>query len=334
VRRQDLVASGARDLEEGVVTSGDDTGIWDWLLQAAAGAAAPQLTSRGLARRFGPPPEWTLAPGDLWRARWDEVSLLVHVLAIEEESVLVAPATVEPTGEDETSLVIDAHRMTIGQPLTIWAGLARAIPLYVLDRPIDDLGVDIATWCSGPPSDRVPAGTRRGRAPASPSDMDIDVRAMVDDDLKELADAASWAPPPAAQGTVSTARPASLNRDVLVRLQQRLGRPLPDVLALIDGKRPATPDETAALREVTGTAPEPVPPPGGLVIELSHPRWRPAACAYAARAGRSEPEARLAMAYEIAGGSMAARQTGTRGPAWRDRVRAWVAAHGLSGEDT
>ena len=306
-----------------------DTDIPDELLEAAKRAAAPQLTPRHLLQRFGPPEHWQVTRGVLWRASWAEQTALVLVVTAEQAHALVAPVTVEPTGEDEDSLVLQAERTALRQPATVWAALARRIPLHVLDRPIDDLGEDIANWCEAP-SNTTPAGTRRGRPLASPFELDTDVRALADDDLAALADAA-WATEP----TPSAAAPARgprLNRSTLTRLQQRLGLPLPDVLALVDGKRPATPQEAAAIEEVTGITPPPAPAlPQGLIVELSHPRWRPAARAYAHHHIRPEPQARLMMAYEI--NAMAARQTGDAEPAWRDRVARWAAAQGLEQVD-
>jgi len=159
--------------------------------------------------------------------------------------------------------------------------------------------------------------------------MDTEVGAMVADDMDYLASAESWA---AGLDHAVSASPAAVapSRDQLVELQRRLGLALPDVLALVDGNRPpAAAEEIAALREVLGHMPRVKTPAEGLVAELSHPRWRPAARAFARRGDRSESEARLAMAYEISGASMAARQTGDREPAWRDRVQRWVQAHGL-----
>jgi hypothetical protein len=200
--------------------------------------------------------------------------------------------------------------------------------LEVLDRPIDTIGADVAAWATQ--KSGVPSGCRAGVEPASPFEVDIEVRAMAADDMDYLASAKSWAASLDYTGVAGPAAVAPPSRAQLVELQGRLGLALPDVLALVDGTRPATAaGEITALREVLGRVPHVRMPAQGLVTELSHPRWRPAARAFARRGDRSESEGRLAMAYEISGASMAARQTGDQEPAWRDRVQRWVQAQGL-----
>lgn len=301
--------------------------IPDELLRAAADAAAPALTRSAQRERFGPPANWQIRPGQLWRAAWDDVTLLVLIVSAGPEAVSAVPATVEPAAEDEDSLIVDASRTALDEPVTIWGGLTRQLRLEVLDRPVDTIGADVAAWVSE--RSGVPRGCRAGAEPASPFEADAEVRAMAADDMAYLASARSWA---AGLDYAAAAGPAAAapSRSQLVELQRRLGRALPDVLALVDGTRPPTAaGEITALREVLGHVPHVRAPAHGLVAELSHPRWRPAARAFARRGDRSESEARLAMAYEISGGSMAARQTGDQEPAWRDRVQRWVQAQGL-----
>jgi hypothetical protein len=310
------------------MTKDKDFGIPAELLQAAVAAAAQALTPSALRERFGPPANWQILPGQLWRAAWDDVTLLVLIVSAAAEAVTAAPATVEPAAEDEESLIVDSRRTALDEPITIWGGLVRQLRLEVLDRPIDAIGADVAAWVTDKSS--VPSGCRAGVKLASPFEADIEVRAVAADDMGYLADAKSWA---AGIDYAPAAGPAAIappSRGQLVELHGRLGLPLPDVLALVDGRRPPTaPEEIAALREVLGRVPHVRAPAKGLVAELSHPRWRPAARAFARQSDRSEPEARLAMAYEISGASMAARQTGDQEPAWRDRVQRWVQAHRL-----
>lgn len=306
----------------------NDSGIRDELMQAAAGAAAPALTPSALRARFGPPANWQIRPGQLWRAAWDDVTLLVLIVSVAAEAVTAVPATVEPAAEDEDSLIVDSRRTALDEPVTIWGSLARQLRLEVLDRPIDEIGADVAAWVADKSS--APSGCRTGTKPASPFEVDIEIRAMAADDLDYLASAKSWAAGLDHAPAAGPAAAAPPSRSQLVELQGRLGLALPDVLALVDGSRPATAaGEIAALREVLGHVPHVRAPARGLVAELSHPRWRPAARAFARRGDRGESEARLAMAYEISGASMAARQTGDQEPAWRDRAQRWVQAQGL-----
>jgi hypothetical protein len=314
------------------MTQDNDFGVPVEMLQAAVAAAAPALTPSALQERFGPPLSWQILPGQVWRAAWGDVSLLVLIVSAAAEVATAVPVTVEPAAEDENSLIVDSRRTVLDEPVTVWGGLVRELGLQVLDRPIDEIGADVAAWVIGKTS--VPAGCRTGVRPASPFDADTEIRAMVADDVDCLASVEGWAVGldyAPATGSAALVKPS---RDQLVELQRRLSLTLPDVLALVDGKRPAAmPEETVALREVLGHAPRVNAPAHGLVIELSHPRWRSVARAFARRRNGSESEARLAMAYEVAGASMAARQTGDREPAWQDRVKRWVAAHGLEGAD-
>jgi hypothetical protein len=311
----------------------DDFEIPAELLRAAAGAAAPALTPAALRKRFGSPSGWEVLPGQLWRARSGDVTLLLLIVSVATESVTAVPVTVDPAAEDEESLIVGSHRTALDEPLTVWGGLQRQVRTEVLDRPIDNIGEDVAAWVSG--KSRIPPGCRAGARPASPFEPDAEVGAMVADDIDNLASARSWAAgldyAPEPTRPVSAVKPTKAQ---LLELQSRLGIRLPDVLALVDGDRPpSTDEETIALREVLGREPHVKAPARGVVMELSHPRWRSAARAYARRENRTEPEARLAMAYAISGASMAARQTGGQEPVWRDRVERWLQAQGLENAD-
>lgn len=303
------------------------------LLQAAASAAAPALTPAALRKRFGSPSSWQIIPGQLWRARSGDVTLLLLIVSVAAEAVTAVPVTVDPAAADEESLIVGSRRTALDESVTVWGGLQRQIRTEVLDRPIDDIGADVAAWVTN--KSKIPPGCRAGARPASPFELDAEVGAMVADDVDNLASVRSWAA--GLDYTPEPARPVSAvqpTKAQLLELQSRLGLSLPDVLALVDGDRPpSTDEETLALREVLGREPHVRAPDRGLVVELSHPRWRPAARAFARRGNRTEPEARLAMAYEISGASMAARQTGGQDPVWRDRVERWLQAQGLENAD-
>jgi hypothetical protein len=303
------------------------------LLQAAASAAAPALTPPALRKRFGSPASWQIVRGQLWRARSGDVTLLLLIMSVAAEAVTAVPVTVDPAAENEESLIVGSRRTALDQPVTVWGGMQRRIRTEVLDWPIDDIGEDVAAWVTN--RSTIPPGCRAGASPASPFEPDAEVGAMVADDVDNLAAARSWAagldyaPEPARP--VPAIQPTKAQ---LLELQRRLEASLPDVLALVDGDRPpSTAGETVALREVLGREPHVRAPAHGLVVELSHPRWRSAARAFGRRSNRTEPEARLAMAYEISGASMAARQTGGQDPVWRDRVERWLQAQGLENAD-
>jgi len=291
------------------------------LLAMAEKAAAPQLRETALNRRFGPRSSWVPAAGQLWRAVREDVTALVVLIAIDVESVTVVPASVDSggAGADTDAVVLDGT--ALGVPVTVWAGLPRALPVSVLDRPVDDLGAAVLNRIT----DRAPAAE-----PASTALLVDDVRAELADDLDLLAEpAVDTAPVPADAGDA----PAAIDLDAvdpadLDEAAARLGVPLPVVLDLIDGKRPPTPAEADVLREVLGAAPEAAPPPLALVVELAQPRWRSLVRQHRRRRGLTEAAARTALAYDI--GAMAARQTGERAPSWSDRIRIWAQGEQLN----
>ncbi|WP_153361807.1 hypothetical protein [Modestobacter roseus] len=293
------------------------------LLDMAKEAAAPQLTETALNRQFGPRSSWAPAVGQLWRAVRDDVSALVVVVAVDTESVTVAPATVESPESGTDSDAVAVNDTVLGVPVTVWAGLLRSLPVSVLDRPIDDLDADVVS--------RIAEGATTARS-SSTALLADDVRAELADDLALLAEPAADAVP-ADAAEASADAPAGIDLDAvdpaeLDEAAARLDVSLPVVLDLIDGKRPPTPAEADVLREVLGAAPEAAPPPLGLVVELAQPRWRSLVRQHRRRRGLTEAAARTALAYDI--GTMAARQTGEREPSWPDRIRLWAQGEQLN----
>lgn len=286
------------------------------LLALAQKAAAPQLRETALERRFGPRSSWVPTEGQLWRAGVEDVTALVVLTAVDPESVTVVPVSVDGGGQAADVVVVDGT--VLGVPIVIWAGLRRMMPMSVLDRPVDDLGPAVLSRIA----DRALA------TDTSTALMIDDVRAELLDDLDLLAERAVdsvRAAAPAVDAATGTAAGIDLDAIDPADLDEaavRLGVPLPVVLDLIDGKRPATLAEAGVLRDVLGGAPETAPSPQALVVELAQPRWRNLVRQHRARRGVSEAAARTAMAYNI--DSMAARQTGEREPSWPDRIRLWA----------
>lgn len=296
------------------MTSAKSGAVPQELLALAQKAAAPQLRETVLKRRFGPRSSWVPAAGQLWRAVVEDVTALVVLTAVDLESVTVVPVSVGGGGKEaDDMLVLDGT--VLGVPVTVWAGLRRMLPVSVLDRPVDDLGAAVLSRIA----DRSPAAAHTRTALRAD-----DVRAELVDDLDLLAERAV---DPAPAGGAATGTAVGIDIDAvdpadLDETAERLGVPLPVVLDLIDGKRPPTPAESAVLREVLGGAPETVPSPQALVVELAQPRWRNLVRQHRRRRGVSEVAARTAMAYDI--GAMAARQTGEHEPFWPDRIRLWA----------
>jgi hypothetical protein len=210
----------------------------------------------------------------------------------------------------------------------VWADLHRSVPLSVLDRPVDDLGaegfrrvIDHAAWIAKSAADADPLSTGFAVAEA---------RAALEDDLATLAEVRADIPSaPVASDEASAAELDldALEPEALDEVAARLSVPLPVVLDLIDGRRPPTAQETTIMREVLGTAPTAAPPPPGLVLEFTKPKWRGLVRQRRRRDHVTEGAACIALAYDV--DAMAARQTGGQDPSWPDRISRWAAAHGL-----
>lgn len=292
------------------------------LLDMAEQAAASHLTETALDQQFGPRSSWIPAAGQLWRAVRDDVTALVVVLALDAESVRVAPATVETqalgTGGDAVLL----RETGLGVPVTVWAGLRRSLPLNVLDRPIDDLDVDVMS--------RIVERLTTAE-PERIAWRGDDVRAELADDLDLLAespvDADSATSAEASADAPTGIDLAAVQPDDLDAVAERLGVGLPVVFDLIDGKRPATPEQARVLREVIGGLPAAESLPISLVLELWQPRWRGLVRQRSHRDQISEEAARDALTRDVF--ALAARQTGDKQPYWPDRVRRWAEGHGL-----
>jgi hypothetical protein len=317
------------------------------MLQLAQRAAAPQaLTAVELQHRFGDLQRIELEAGQLWRARWEDVGLLVLLLEVDGSSCQAAPVSIDPPVEDESSVVLAPATTVLGETLTVWAGLAQQLPLRVLDQPLDVLSPDVVAYIRSVVDGRTgqtPAGCREGNRIVSVFQPAAEVRAELQDDLEALA-AASWLPQANAEVSTQLGKTGDLHdllgdRPDLQALTGALHAPLPEVLDIIRGRRPPTPAQAVALAEVTGQPAEVLlasvgPLPDALVAEIDHPRWRPVVRRRAHRTGQDDARARLELAYGTY--ALAARQTGpAAAPSWRDRVVRVAAADGdLRNTDT
>ncbi|MFI5796864.1 hypothetical protein [Streptomyces sp. NPDC051677] len=305
---------------------------------AAAVRAPKELSVEGLRARFGNPAEVRLAVGQVWRARWEEASLLVLVLAIADREVNAVPVTIDPPGEDAASLVVDGARTAFGVESTVWAGLAGPVPLRVLDRVVDLWEPDLVAWAAemadgGAPS--VPAGARQGTVPASVFDASEEVRAELEDELDALRAAPGL---PEAKGTEKVVSLGALLNGLpdLPVLGAALGVPQPEVMRILRGSVPLKPGQVEAVASATGLSVDAVaktvrPLPAALVAAAEHPRWRETWIRRAKRLGVSEGEARLSGGYGTL--ALAARETGGAEPDWEGRLRQFLRGEDLAGSD-
>ena len=276
------------------------------------------------------------ARGQLWRASWDDVAQLVLVIGITGTgTAVVAPVTTDPPACDESSVVVSADLTMLGHRATLWGGLAMEVPFLVFDLLLGDLAPTVVDAVEHVAADggaeMLAEGVSAGTPVVSPFDLAAEVRAELSDALERLRGAA-WAPQALGSGTSlrELLRGRSDVPALLKELTKALGLGLPDVLSILKGKHPVTPEQAPVVARVTGLTEEQVlsavsPLPSGLVSELDRPRWRKALRAQR-RSGESETAARLTVAYGTL--ALAARQTGpASAPSWPQRIRQYLATH-------
>lgn len=287
------------------------------------------LSEEALSERFGELADIEIDAGQVWQARWDGVSILVLVLAVEYRDVLAAPVTIDPPVEDDRCVVLEGSSTALGVEVRAWAGLTCLIPIRVLDRPVDEWSDDVVRWATrtaqGQP-DAIPPGTRQGQAIQSELDPAAMFRAELVDELELLCRAPG----------LPVATPGAVHRDLasllrgkldLASLCSLLDLPQSEVMKLLRGKVPLAPDQIAVVARVTGLSSEEIAGtvrqlPLGLVVEMEHPRRRPTWVQRAQRLHISEDQARLTGGYEVF--ALAARETGGGEPDWGQRLRQFL----------
>lgn len=293
------------------MTKGKEPGLAR-LLRAVSTVRVPDAVRAAFEADPGDP-----LPGQLWRTRWDNVVELILLLEVGNKDVLAAPFSLDDRHADEDTVILQSVQTSLVTTVAVWMGLARRLPMYVLDRRLGDVRLDVTDrdWV-----DRaIDAGAVRGRPAVSPLDPAIQARARVADALEYLAEA-TWAP----SGTGELGRmlaSASLDPQQLIEL---LDVSPQHALALRRGQLAATPDQAAKLAPVL-QVPEQVvleanpAPSQGLVEKMSHPHRRAQVNRLAARRGIEERTAWLTATYSV--NAMAARQTGPQiEPAWDERI--------------
>lgn len=307
-----------------------DLGLPQRFLDLAKEARGPRaLSEEGLRERFGAPTEIEIDAGQVWRARWDEVSVLVLVLAVEDRDVLAAPVTIDPPAEDDHSVVLASSFIAFDVEATVWAGLTCLLPIRVLDRPMDEWSEDLVRWATHTAQRRpsaTPAGTRQGHAIQSELDPAALLQAELVDDLELLSQAPSLPvdTPDATPRDLASFLGTNLD---LGSLCSSLGLGQPQVMRLLRGKTPLAPDQIEIVARATGLSSREISAtvrrlPLGLVVKMEHPRWRHTWAQRAQRFHVSEAQARLTCSYDVF--ALAARETGGGEPDWDQRLRQFL----------
>lgn len=257
------------------------------------------------------------APGQLWRARWDDVVELVLLLGVGDADVAAAPISLDDRYADEDTVILQRGQSSLATTVAVWMGLARPLPMCVLDRQLGMIDVDVTdgAWIDH----AVNAGATRGRAAVNPLDAANDVRARIGDSVGSLA-GATWAP----SGTGKLGKllaSASVGPQQLVDLLEVKPQA---ALALCRGQMAATPEQAEKLAPVLQMPDRAVleanpAPSRGLVQRMSRPRRRAQVNQLATQRGVDERSAWLSATYTVY--ALAARQTGPQTePAWDDRI--------------
>lgn len=300
------------------------------LLALAREATPPHsLTTAGRQQEFGDLSDRAIAPGEIWRAAWGDDSVLVFVTGFENADIEVIPVTLDPGAQDQHAMVLGPDATAFGVESTFWLDLHTTLPLRVFDEIVDQLPSAVTDVIASPTHVAGAAealGVRTGHAPSTPFDTSRTVRAEIEDDLQALR-AAPRLPvahdnDPAPR-TLASILGKAVDLRVLVDGLRHLGLDQPDVMSLLRGKRPVTPDEVEAIARLTRVDPKLIaqavrPLPSGFVDEVDHPRWRQTWRTRAHRDDVDETSARLTVSYEMY--ARAARQTGSSAPDWSARL--------------
>lgn len=289
----------------------------------------PDLAERGIARRPDPNEDVVLEAGQVWRARWERTTVLLLVIEVGGLAVRAAPLTVDPPAEDSTSVVVDSAATSLGVEVTVWLGLASEVPLRVLDRQVDSWSEDVISQvfaAARSPEEHTTGGVRAGRAIEDDHAPEALVRAELADELDALRRVPGLPveTPGANYPMLASLLGEKLN---LKALREALRLPQPDVMEILRGKFPLTPDLIGKIARATGLPADAVarsarPLPHDLVVLVEHPKWRPALAERAKALGSDEMSARLSAGYGAF--ALAARETGSGEPDWEGRLRTFL----------
>lgn len=305
----------------------------DFLIDLARQARIPdELTAAGRQARFGDLMDLDPGRGQLWRADWDDTSVLVLLLEIGISEVSVVPITIDPSAEDEHSFVLAPVASALGVDATVWMGLQGTLPTRVLDGIVDQLAddvVDALERAEMRPDNEGRFLIRRGESIRSEFDAAAEVRAEIADDLEFLR--SSPALPVQKEG--QRARPLAellkghVDLPALKTALQPFGLTQADVMGILRGTKPITFDQIPVIAETTGLPSEVVseavqPLPLDLAAEAERPRYRQAWRELAEQESVDETTARLNGAYGAF--ALAARQTGAGSPRWAERLDQYI----------
>lgn len=248
------------------------------------------------------------APGQLWRARWEDVSIFVVVLRTEGSSVDVAPVSLDVELATDSAVLLEPGETDFDVPVAVWLELRAAVPERVLEQYAGTVHLAVDALRKAP----------QGRPVLTPQDDRAMEVAVLGDDMDELA--------------AAPAHGATLQELLApVGLQQLVGLGVPTqlALALSRGLRLLTPELAAKIAPVAGTTPEALlranpPLPADVLRDLDSAEGRELVSRLAAHRDIPEADARLMAGYGAY--ALAARETGRGHVDWTARIAAYVTA--------
>ncbi len=305
------------------------------LLALAESFRVPQGLRDAVLDAAVPPP----SAGQLWRAEDGSVAvlgLLISVRAGEDRlpDVLFCPVTLDVEDAFGVGGVV-ASSVLGDAEVQLWPGLARWVPLAVLDHLLDDgqdlLGAAARTEETARAAADDPASTTALLDMVDVFSGAAQALAQVADDMSALASS-----PRLTVATTSTgqnvggvslveALPGS-GADKIRVLTDVLGVSGADALAVLRSRRPLTNKEADQVRRHLGLGAQDVGHGGfplALAAELEQPRWRRPLLQTAPAAGLAE--ARAAAAAGVFG--LAARDSASE-PNWAERIERYLQAGG------
>lgn len=274
----------------------------------AGGRLRAALAASGLPRAVrraweGTPP--APEPGQVWRARWGTITLLLLILEATSRAVRAAPVTLDVAAVDDSAVLIPQEASELAVPLAVWLEDSTSLPLRVLDRHLGALTVTVTDLSEA----------RRGRPVLSAADDRAVLRAQRQDALDVLA-TARWAPE--GDGNLK-----NLLGPAMKDLGDLLGIPNRTVIALGRGIVALTPEQAERLAPVVGHPAERLLAanpalPEDLVADLDLPAYRAKVVRLARRRGIDEIQAWLTTGFAVA--AVAHRQTEGEAPSWTERL--------------
>jgi hypothetical protein len=300
-------------------------------LALAESFTVPQALRDAVLDAAVPPP----AAGQLWRAEVGPVTVLGLIVSVRSSDdrlpdLLLCPVTTDVEDESDSGVVF-ASSVLGDAGVVLWPGLARWVPVAVLDHLLDDGDELLAAAGQIDATARAAADDERA-AFALLDTVDVfsgaaQALAEVADDLSALASSPRLpvATTDASQTTATVVNALQgSGKDKIQTVMDVLGVSVPDSIQVLKGVRPLSDDEADRLRRHLGLDADDIRHPGfplALAAELEQPRWRgpllqatPAADLSTARASTA------AGVYGLAARDSAAE------PNWAERIERYLQA--------